>query len=334
MTPLEKAKERLSILEAWRLLGLAGQPKEGMNRSPFREDKTPSLSIFGNGRRWKDHGTGEGGSVVDFVAVAKNIPGREAVREVLRLADLPFDPIPPRIVEAVHPPSPAWGGKVRERWQEGVEWLAGQKDIMEKMASWRGWPLAWVEHLNESGLVGCPIVSGNERGTAFLVGKPIAQGTESVGYHIRLKDGSWRYEPRGVKAYPFIMGAGDSPKVVITEGQWDAVTLAGSAGWLERHEAWPEEICLFGIRGASGTKPFLDAYGEVISRTRPEVIVIRDNDLPGERWKSHFLPALAQIVGENSVRSFCMDDAKDINDSHKRSPLTPKEVGEILKGKQ
>jgi len=333
MTPLDKAKERLSIPEAWRLLGLAGQPKIGMNHSPFREDKNPSLSIFGDGRRWKDHGSGDGGSVVDFVATAKNIPGRKAVREVLRLADLPLDPPSRKVAEAVHAPVPTWCGKIRERWKEGVEWLAGQEEIRERLASWRGWPAAWVEHLVESGLVGCPVVSGSQRGTAFLVARPVAQGTESVGYHVRLKEGGWRYEPKGVKAFPFVMGATDSKRVIITEGQWDAVTLAGSAGWLERHEAWPEEICVFGIRGASGTGAFLDAYGEILSRTRPEVLVIRDNDLPGERWKTHFLPALAEIVGRKSVRLFRMGDAKDLNETHQKNPLTPQEVGAILKGK-
>jgi hypothetical protein len=331
MTALDTAKERLSVMDAWRLLRLAGQPKVGANHSPFREDKSPSLSIFKDGRRWKDHGTGEGGSVVDFVAVAKNLPTPEAVREVLRLADLAPREMPK--TEAVHPPVPAWGGESRAKWREGVEWLSNQKAIREKLASWRGWPAAWVDALNESGLLGCPKVGG-ERGTAFSVVKPAKNGTETIGFHVRLKAAGWRYEPKGIRALPFVMGATESRKLIITEGQWDAVTLAGCAGWLDRHEAWPEEVCLLGIRGAGGTGPFLEVYGEILSRTRPEVVVIRDNDLPGERWRTTFLPALSQIVGVKAVRCVRMAEGKDINETHQKNPITPQEVAEILRGKK
>jgi DNA primase len=34
---------------------------------PLHQEKTPSLGMYQNGRRWKCFGCGEGGSVIDFV---------------------------------------------------------------------------------------------------------------------------------------------------------------------------------------------------------------------------------------------------------------------------
>lgn len=51
-------------------------------RSPFREDRHPSFSIFDEGRRWKDHGTDESGDVFDFVCKANHCDFREA-RELI-----------------------------------------------------------------------------------------------------------------------------------------------------------------------------------------------------------------------------------------------------------
>lgn len=60
-----------SIPELWAMLGLPGEPKpHGAMRSPFREDRSPSFSLFVDGRAWKDHGTGEGGDGVEFARVA------------------------------------------------------------------------------------------------------------------------------------------------------------------------------------------------------------------------------------------------------------------------
>ena len=63
-------KERLPIPEAWRLLGLPGEPGRCV-ASPFRADRHPSFSIFDDGRRFKDHsGASPAGDVLDFIAAA------------------------------------------------------------------------------------------------------------------------------------------------------------------------------------------------------------------------------------------------------------------------
>jgi hypothetical protein len=81
-------KERLLIPEVWQRLRLEGEPAERC-RSPFREDRNPSFSIYKGGRRWKDYGTGAGGDVIDFIAMARQISKGEATREFLDLAGVP-----------------------------------------------------------------------------------------------------------------------------------------------------------------------------------------------------------------------------------------------------
>ena len=63
------AKERYTIFELWKIFGLDGSPGTSC-KSPFREDKNPSFSVFEDGRKWRDHATGEGGDVVEFVKSA------------------------------------------------------------------------------------------------------------------------------------------------------------------------------------------------------------------------------------------------------------------------
>lgn len=82
------AKARLTIPTLWRILNLNGEPpsKDGVIRSPFREERNPSFSIYAGGTRFKDHATGEGGDAITFYAMARGIGNREATKEFLALA--------------------------------------------------------------------------------------------------------------------------------------------------------------------------------------------------------------------------------------------------------
>jgi DNA primase len=78
-SPLALALERLTIFDLWKLLRLDGTPKPSC-RSPFREDRNPSFSIYDHGRRWKDFATGKGGDVVDFCSQARNLSKEDGAR--------------------------------------------------------------------------------------------------------------------------------------------------------------------------------------------------------------------------------------------------------------
>jgi hypothetical protein len=79
-----EARENYSIADAWQMLRLPGEPKSsGTMRSPLREESNPSFVIFDEGRAWKDHGTGDGGDVIEFIRHAIGGDHR-AVRDWLK----------------------------------------------------------------------------------------------------------------------------------------------------------------------------------------------------------------------------------------------------------
>ena len=78
-------KERLTISVLWQILRLPGTPRKSC-RSPFREDQTPSFSIYNEDRRWKDSSTGEGGDAIDFLAKAHGLTQKEAFKSFLNIA--------------------------------------------------------------------------------------------------------------------------------------------------------------------------------------------------------------------------------------------------------
>lgn len=86
---LAEAKRRLPIPELWRRLGLPGTPAKSC-RCPWREDHRPSLSIFDDGRRWRDFGTGQHGDAVDFLARARGLAVPAAIAEFRLLAGVPL----------------------------------------------------------------------------------------------------------------------------------------------------------------------------------------------------------------------------------------------------
>jgi hypothetical protein len=214
---------------------------------------------------------------------------------------------------------PGWSVLVQERWYAGT---GTDRELME-LASARGWPEGWVAWLMDEGLISWPALPwrDDEREVAFRVDAMVdAAGVWSldpVGYHQRfLVDGrkNWAFVPylpaadkrrtvfqrglgaeqeplaademAGLPPLPFVLGR-PAPGVrlcVVTEGQWDAVTFAGAAGWLAGDQAWPEEVLVLGARGANGVDTLLAWWGAWLESVRPNVLVLADNDTAGRKW--------------------------------------------------
>jgi CHC2 zinc finger len=85
MSKVDDIKARLTVVELWARLYPNSAPKTGRNwiyKSPFREDKTPSFSIFSGGTRFRDHATGDAGDVISFASLAYGISSKEAIRKL------------------------------------------------------------------------------------------------------------------------------------------------------------------------------------------------------------------------------------------------------------
>jgi hypothetical protein len=78
---LTDLKDRYRIPQAWRDLGLRGEPAKSCT-SPLREDRTPSFSVFDDGRRFHDFATGDRGDVLDLIAKVRGCDTAAAIKFV------------------------------------------------------------------------------------------------------------------------------------------------------------------------------------------------------------------------------------------------------------
>jgi hypothetical protein len=169
--------------------------------------------------------------------------------------------------------------------------------------------------------------------------------TIQVGWHVRLKanDGEkaqWRFVPNEVEhghstpALPFILGDFQSARLLaITEGQFDCITLAHAAGWLNHDAAWPDWVCVLGLRGANGINPFLSHYAAFWPK-ETKCWLLPDDDAAGKAWfephngKESFAERLSALCGEVHVETIV--GAKDFNQAWQRNLVTHADIGRQL----
>ena len=82
---LAQVKERLTIPALAAMLYPGWRPGRSC-RAPWRHDRKPSFSVFAEGRRYRDFGTGDHGDAIDFLARARGLSNADAVKEFMRLA--------------------------------------------------------------------------------------------------------------------------------------------------------------------------------------------------------------------------------------------------------
>ena len=85
---IETLKDRYRIPQAWRDLGLRGEPpKAGKSCcSPLRDDRHPSFVIIDDGRAAIDFGTGERFDTPGFIARALNLSPGDGFKRFLEMA--------------------------------------------------------------------------------------------------------------------------------------------------------------------------------------------------------------------------------------------------------
>ena len=382
---LATAKDVVKIPRAAAELGMESV-KLGAQKSPFREEKRPSFSVFErNGRQFfKDFGTDQSGTVFDFVQLARPAWSMREIRSfLLGLAGLEnknrtnrlktdfrrsaqkWELAQRRRVFALreHEPTPSWSGKMMVRYCQGVAHMDGGQLAAEGrpaaiLAEERGWPIQWVDALLNSSKISKPVLpwsaeQSTKRGFALKVEEPFFSTTRkrwelvTVGYHQRFRashGNAWCYVPhrpksdkteeflehlkelnRTVPALPFVIGPLNRTRLlVITEGQWDAISLYyavtrnGSvppcrAGIDFADDPTVGPMVSMGLRGAASVDAFLSAWQTWLRSTRPNVLIVRDNDESGAAW-AETLPARLRDLGCQKVVLTHYGDGKDFND--------------------
>ena len=78
MNDFNDVKAYYTINDAWHDLNLGGAPDKSC-RCPWREDRSPSFSVYDEGKRFKDFATGDAGDVADFVALVLHCNLKDAL---------------------------------------------------------------------------------------------------------------------------------------------------------------------------------------------------------------------------------------------------------------
>jgi hypothetical protein len=88
---LNDAKEKIRIADIAAKYYPGWKPGKSC-RSPFRDDKSPSFSVFNDGRQWHDFATGETGDAIDFFRIAADLNPAAAIREFISMAGTGYIP--------------------------------------------------------------------------------------------------------------------------------------------------------------------------------------------------------------------------------------------------
>jgi len=245
-------------------------------------------------------------------------------------------------------PTATWAQGQSACYAEGCTALASNPSRAAAVAKKRGWPVDWVCDLaGIHHLMAVPVDYEGKRHVAFRVDRPrFERGVmqfEPIGYHQRhfkvtakgAEAKTWYYHPKGLPAYPFAIGNFERPAlVVITEGQWDAITLWGSMGGLAHDGAPFTElpVAVIGLRGASSVEVFLGSYYGWLAYHKPLIWFLADADVAGKRWRDpdwtdrtrprpvSFVERVQAITGRKAVISILKESTelgKDYNDLYR-----------------
>lgn len=348
MTALEVAQTSLSLPDLMDRVGLGKHAKKSA-RCPFHEDRNKSFSVYlseSGEWAWKCFAGCGSGDAVAFLARAENISDADACRRLIELTDARSTglsvrrPVPRRPSQPAPPARiPVMPDSVAASWNEGVDYGLARSAIAARLADFRGWPVPFAQYLIDCAAISMPL-HYNERGIAFQVVAPEggrgSMATRPVGYHVRLKGKpnekcTWRFCPKGIPALPYVLGEFERAHLlVITEGQWDAITFALAAGWLGEGALWPSGVGLIGIRGVDGYRSFLERY-EPFWPERACCLLLADADKQGGSW-SEGEHCFAKKLAKRCVKVAVVDchPQKDFNDLYRAEQPGPEIIRELL----
>jgi len=344
---IAQIKDRLTINDWWRIEGLPGEPSRSC-KSPWRDDKHASFSVYADGQKFKDHGDGSQGDVIDFIGRVRGCSSTDALsiaREHLGGSAIGNGPASGRRrfkKKQQRPSKPSYraeliDGEVRTAWEAGLHQFRADEFAQIECDEWRGWPAGTSAALADDGLL-AQVEWKGQLGHAWLMQYPQRSGWMEIGFHMRHEPrragdrAMWTYQPAGVglPSVPLVLGNfQESRLIVVTEGEWDAATFAAVAGWLDTDNSWPDAVAVIGVRGATGWRTFMEHWRPFWPK-RPRFLLIPDNDEAGRKWGADFAGALDRISVSVDLMAPKPGGPKDFNDLHRQQPFSPKGVYDLF----
>lgn len=306
---IAEAKRRMPMPDLLAHYGMPDRAKKNAN-SPFRPDSdSNAFGIFQKKDgtwNWKDFVTGEFGDEIDFIEKYENRSKEDAAIKFFEIAGMQESAKPQaklrRRFEAEE--EPQMSGRAHD---EPFDWSQCSASLTDEgvaeIAKWRGVSGEIVASLRDSELIG--VYDG-------LVAFPVADSHGGViSAHVRQKDGSWRFRPRGTSVTPLVLGdLKEARHVFIFESQWDAIAVADK---MEFASGNPYGIALVSTRGASN-----GGLVKGLVTTDARITGWPQNDPqkngstpPSERWWADVSEALE---GRPLYRAETPKEHKDAND--------------------
>jgi hypothetical protein len=284
-----EAREKFKIADAWHLLGLGGEPKASC-KSPFREDRSPSFSIFNNGTGWTDHATGDGGDVVEFIRHAIGGDHKE-VREWLRL----------RIGNGKPASKPATAPQAPKAIQWPGELLEGTPTTWEAFGKHRGLTFPAVHAMVHAGILRfCKLPDG---GKCYVITDASHRAAEIRRMDGKLFGTSKAYPLRGVDkswlpGVELLRRSPEDAAVLITEGATDLLSAIDLYSRYRRNFGGSHSWQPVALLGAS-CKNLHPEAASLIRRRR--VRIVPDADAAGDGMADHWTGLLRKVGCEVDV---------------------------------
>lgn len=315
---LQLAEQRLGGLPG--LAGLEGReicPRPGTCCSPLREEDDPSWSWWrGNdGRdRWKDHGTGEGGDCVDFLAKSRGITNKEAVvlfLEMAGLSDKDSGPLPaPKPIL----PKPILPAQLKEKPKLPADAHHGTDEELAELIRGRGWdaPAPDLRELSDLGFLRFGTWQGE---SAWFLADPAGRFFEAR----RMDRTPWTHgaksDTRGTKSLLGAERVSPGSLALLVEGAPDflACALLIAEGKRRGVVCFDEAVPVAMFGGSSFIK------AEDLERFKGvRVVIIPHLDTQGRKardtWKAQLRKAGASVADINLSR-YVHPGGKDLADT-------------------
>lgn len=312
----ERLRELYRIADAWRDIGFEGQPAISC-RCPWRDDKEASFSIYDDGRKFKDHGTGKSGDVFEFVKFSLDVEFKEAAEWIEQKKGT---------MSHSHIKHPTRPHKATPK-PEGIKWpgelVTGTEATWKAFAKIRGLTFPAVHAAVHAGILRFTRAKGHK---CFV----ITDNARKAG-EIRRIDGE--VFPNGRKVYglpgvdkSWLVGADWLPElpkskhVLLCEGSTDFLAAWNAYSRYRRAGGQNSWLCL-ALLGASGKTLHTDSHEHLACR---KVRLAPDGDDAGAKMAERWGTMLSGMGCEVEVLE--MPQGRDIRDMIEAGELKPEEI--------
>lgn len=274
---IEQIKDKYTCLD---YLGdrVVRKIKDGyLCRAPWREDRHPSMTVTSNGKGWKDHVTGEHGSVIDLVAIDLGFTKKQVCAW--------FDTFMPNS-SSFHPQE-SYGGKEKDGFLAFEVVPLQSRGLYAYLTSRRINTSIARKFLQEAHY-------SFEQRTDGRYLYALAYPNDLGGYELRSERFKGGTSPKGITVH---LDRGNAP-VVVFEGFMDMLSFATLCGGVKHN---------YVVLNSIVNK---EAAFKVLKTLQTQIYLALDNDEGGEsatRWLMEHLPSAIDIRERFSP-------SKDINE--------------------